>query len=484
MKLKRPGAAILVAAASLRLFAAFTSLGFDHPNEPFRLLEPLAQLQGWAAIPPWEWTRGLLSELLVRAHLPIVKLLLALGLSPAGQVTGLKVLYALLSLLVVVASGKLAAAIARPDLARRAELAAMAIAAFWPELIYQSVRLMDYSLEAVLLAASWMLLLRGSAPAPNGAQVRVGSANLLFGCSGFLLGLALFVRPQSGLHLIPLLVAAWAFSGAKKAPTLICLGYAVSVALGGTLELLLTSRPDAFFLQPLWNYLHFNAVEGGAARDYGIAPAYRYFTDVAKYFGWWGLVAALYALNSALPDHKPSLKSRQTKCVLTLLFAFAFPILVHSFIAHKEARFLFGSLWLLIPVATAMGFETTNRTAARTSRRLSPRNFSIFLIIVLLVGAVTSTVRVSHRWLNRDADVRQFSNVSTGLPPTALEIHVNTDPVTFPAGFLFQRPGILCYPDPSRPLFPCPTTPSGLPLVTVDRGPQGWERSRKNSLSR
>ncbi len=471
MKLKRPGAAILVAAASLRLFAAFTSLGFDHPNEPFRLLEPLAQFQGWAAIPPWEWTQGLLFELPVRAHLPIVKLLLALGLSPAGQVTGLKVLYALLSLLVVVASGKLAAAISRPELARRAELAAMAIAAFWPELIYQSVRLMDYSLEAALLAASWLLLLRGSR--------RLGSANLLFTASGLLLGLALFIRPQSGLHLIPLLVAAWAFSGAKKAPILICLGYGLSVALGGVLELALTSRPNAYFLQPLWNYLHFNAVEGGAARDYGIAPAHRYFTDVAKYFGWWGLVAALSALNSTLQDHWPSFKSRLMKCALALLLAFVFPILVHSLIAHKEARFLFGSLWLLIPVATAAGFETT-RVAARPSSRLSPRNFSIFLIIALLIGAAVSAVRVSHRWLNRDTDVRQFSNISNGLPQTALEIHVHTDPVTFPAGFLFQRPGILCYPDPGRPLFPCPTVRSALPLVTIERGPQGWERNGKN----
>ncbi len=475
IRIERPGVALIAAAAALRLFAAFTSIGFDHPNEPFRLLEPLASLQGWSAVLPWEWTQGLLSELPVRAQLPLARLFFALGLSPASQIIGLKALYALLSLLVVIASGNLAAAVSPPQLARRAQLCGYAIAALWPELIYQSVRLMDYSLEAALLAASWLLLTRGSR-LDSGSR-REGSANLL---SGLILGLALFVRPQSGLHLIPLLVGAWAFSGTGRAQAMVCLGYGLASCAGGVIEFAVTSRPHAFFLQPLWNYFHFNAIEGGAARDYGVAPAYRYLSDLAKYFGWFGFAAGLIALGAAVknvvkntrqslaPAFAEKWAQPRFRRTLALLFAFAFPALVHSLIAHKEARFLFGSLWLFIPASTAVAVELL---CGR------PRKYAYALTLLLACGAVVSSARASHRWLNRDADVRQFSAVSKLLPRTALEIQVHTDPVTFPAGFLLQRPGTLCYPDPNRPLFPCSSTPSGLPRINVVRGPDGWVKN-------
>src|SRR4051812_1147628 len=98
----------VLAGALLRLGAAVVSTGFDHPNEIYRLLEPIAWLWGYSARLPWEWTDGLLSTLPVRAHLVLLNLANALGVHGAmAQALILRLLYAGVSLLPIVASWRL-----------------------------------------------------------------------------------------------------------------------------------------------------------------------------------------------------------------------------------------------------------------------------------------------------------------------------------------------------------------------------------------
>ena len=396
-----------------RLGMGLISLGADHPNETYRLLEPLAAQWGYATRLPWEWTDGLLSALPIRA--------LALVLSPIrdwsalAQLRVLKLCFALLSLLPIIATWRWLAVRRSSAVA----LAGAAFVAFWPEFIYRSVRLMDYSLEAALLAgALWLAYARARSD-----DDRVGAA-----AAGAVLGLAFFVRFQSGLYFMAFAVIEL-LRGRRALARLLALtlAYGATIAALAALEARLTG---AAFLSPFLKYVHFNWVENGAAKFYGVAPWHRYLSESFKAYGFAPFVLFLGVGACAA-------KRRADSRELAVLFAL--PLLTLSLLAHKEGRFAFGFLWVLVPLA----FSAEAEWVALGGRRA----WRAAIAAALFVGIGVNVDRVSRRALAHAEDVREWVVIGEEFDrePGPIALVVRDDPDAVPGGFFLRLHGELCY---------------------------------------
>ncbi|MBL7715598.1 MAG: hypothetical protein JNL01_09035 [Bdellovibrionales bacterium] len=407
MKFKWELREILGLAAIPRIAAAFTSLGFDHPNEPFRTLEPMAALSGWTANPPWEWTQGLLSALPVYFHLVISA---PFQENPIVALTAMKLIYAVLSLTLVAATYQVI-----EKLKPKSGLSLMAACgvAFWPELVFQSVRIMDYSLEAAGLAGALLLW--------NQENFR----GKRFIGIGLIIGALFFVRPQTCLAFLPFLLG----TTNRYEVVFLSLGYGASIVGFGLLESALT---QVDFLAPFQNYIFYNVVRNGAARDYGSDPWHRYITEVGKYWSWFPFFIALFAFS-----RKSLIQQRKAWPLLGL---FAIPFLVHSAISHKEGRFLYGSLWTVVPIAV-LGWDSLKGFRKK------------WLIPLTTVGIglafLASIHRVSQKWTLHHQSTQAIASaglkIRQGNYPDKSPVLIQGEPLWSPAGFLLRTHRVICH---------------------------------------
>ena len=398
-----------MAALAARIAVGFVSLGADHPNETYRLLEPLAATWGFATRLPWEWTDGLLSTLPVRAH----ELWLA-WVAPGAQsalslLFALKLTYALVSLFPILATWRL---LSGKEPAIR--LAGTAFVAFWPEFVYRSVRLMDYSLEAALLALAVIFAFT--------CEKRRALAGV---AAGVALGLAFFVRFQSGLYFVAILLAFALRPRSRIRSTLaLTCGYGATIALLAAYESHLTG---ASFLSPFFKYIHFNWAENGAARLYGVAPWHRYLSEALKAYGFLPFLLFVPAAALAATNERGR----------SLAILFFLPLLALSLVAHKEGRFEFGFLWLLVPLAGLAPLP-------------SFRALRVGVGVALVIGFAVNLERVSRRLLVHADDVRQWAGIGERIAamPEARRpsyVVVQDDPDAVPGGFFLRLHGSLCY---------------------------------------
>jgi len=130
---------ILLCAGSVRIVSAFLSLGAEHPNEIYRILEPLAALNGFSVRTVFEWQDGLLSVLPIYGYQCFLILIGQFGIHSAlDQLIGLKILFALFSVFPILAVWTVL-----KTQSKSLALGGVIWMGFWPEWIYRSVRLMD-----------------------------------------------------------------------------------------------------------------------------------------------------------------------------------------------------------------------------------------------------------------------------------------------------------------------------------------------------
>lgn len=413
---------VLIFAGLLRIWAALSSVGFDHPNEIYRVFELVAQWRGFSVQPPWEWTDGLLSSLPVAFHHGLLQAIAGLGVGdPLLQSMGLRCLYALASLLPVWVTWRW---VERSGASKWMAVAAAAMMAFWPEWLYQSVRVMDYSLEVIGLAlAAWLVF---AWPNPKNKGLRHAAA-------GAILGALFFVRFQTGVHLVSfaLAIALWGKKKLLRKPSLraplgFISAYVATVVVLGLIE----AQGDlGRFLLPFRNYWQFNWVENGAVTHYGADVWHRYISETSKFYGHLVFLLLLGFCFRKSADRR-------------ILFLFVFPILVHSFVAHKEGRFVFGALWLLIPAAFS---------GAQWPKVPSVRGKSVVAatLVAFVVAYAVSAKRVSRRWKSHAGDVKAFNGARKWMheadPGAKLPLVVETFPEFSPGGFFLQRKGPYCY---------------------------------------
>lgn len=306
---------LLLLAAAVRLPLAFWP-NVVHNDEIYQYLEPAWRLLGHQAVVTWEWRDGIRSWLLPTFFAGPV----ALGdwLAPGGWGAFVvpRLVVGLASLSIVVTAWHLGERISRSH----AVVAAFA-AAVWFELVYFGPHTLSEALAtAVILPAAYLL---------TGELAR----NRLF-IAGALLALGCVWRFQYvPACAVFALAACW--RDPRSAIALVG-GGGVVLVLSGTVDMAYGSTPFAWLVNNIQqNLLH------DRASEFGVAPADAYVSHVL--YLWSGaMLLMLLAL------------WRGRRHASVLIVAAIVNVAFHSTIAHKEYRFIFLSIALLI-IAAALG---------------------------------------------------------------------------------------------------------------------------------
>lgn len=330
-----PLGAPLLAGALARLVAATVGIGFHARDDYFHVLAPALR---WAEDPSFDWDAsglpgaGLRSHLVPRAVQGVVEAARGLGVHEPDDL--LRVLYLVVgaySLLVVpfmYLAGK------RLLDERGARLSAW-LAALHFAMPYAGTRLLIEGMAMPPLALGLWLVTYASA-----WRVLLG---------GFAVGLACWLRYQLGVAAIGLalvlFVSRWRNGGWREATRVtlaLALGGGAAIALQGLFDLVTTGR----FLGPLLANIAYNAAP----------PAELTRSSWVSYLGVWLALTAPPATLVVLPAMVRAGKQLPLVGVPFVLF-----VLAHSFVPHKEERFMLPVLPLFLlllaasPAALASG---------------------------------------------------------------------------------------------------------------------------------
>jgi hypothetical protein len=323
LKSKWALAAICVLAVALRMAEAIIFPGYEYPDEIFQVLEQAHRLAFGNGIIPWEFAKGIRSYMLPEAFAGIF--LAAERVWPGSYLLAARFVLSLFSLVTVCCSWGILRRFAGP----RAALIGAFLSAVWFELVYFGPKA---HFEVV---AGHLLLLATYLVFPYFEDLR--PVRLLFG--GFLLGLAFCIRIQLAPVLAVLGLAILVINGWRRLLYTLA-GALVGVALAGFVDYLTLAYPFASII----GYFRANLLEG-VSDKFGRAPWHFMILNFARV--WSGaLILFVWFGIEGLRKSRPML----------LLFAMAAAlILAHSAIAHKEYRFVYPALpLLLIPIAAGI----------------------------------------------------------------------------------------------------------------------------------
>jgi hypothetical protein len=317
-------ATILVIAFLARLPVAFVEF-IHHEDEVWQYLEPAYHLLYGRWIVTWEYREGLRSWLIPLALTPPLALGKLLLRDTAFSLLPLRLVLVSLSLVIVWAGARIGWRISRLH-----GIAAALVLAISFEPVFLAARALSEPLATVCFMSGTVLLLFRQASTDRRSSL-VG---------GFALGLAVACRFQFAPAVATLVVlCCW-----RDPPNF------VRVATGGLIALGVDAVADAMMGQVpfLWmiRSFQYNLLHHVSDR-YGIAPAL-YF--VAEQTSYWSVAAPFILLFIALG-------SRREPILLTVALV---NLVVHSAIPHKEFRFVFLTVVLLLIVGAVGSVDAIN----------------------------------------------------------------------------------------------------------------------------
>jgi GPI mannosyltransferase 3 len=312
---------VLVVAFAVRAYVVWNVTYFVGPDEIFQYFEQAHRLVFGTGVVPLEVVEGLRSLLLPGFAASIMAAASAFGHDPWIYVLAVKLATIILSLSVVYIGFRLAQ--------RQAGLLAAAatglFCASWFELVYFSSALMTEEVGAH--CALWALYLGDIARESRNRRTAI--------CSGAFAALALCLRIQLAPALA--LAVVWEYRRDWKLWEAFFLGgVPIFLLAAGVLDWLTWGAP----FHSIWVNLLENVASGLAAR-LGTLPLYAYVLGISYSWSVATLPLALLAMFGA--RRAPALA----------LFA-ASVLLSHSFIGHKEYRFIYPAL-MVVPILTGLG---------------------------------------------------------------------------------------------------------------------------------
>jgi hypothetical protein len=303
------------------LFRAFVALAFWNVvafDEVFQFLEPAHRLVFGQGIVPWEFQVGLRNWLIPLALMPPMALGHVLSANP---LVGL----GLIRLLMVAASLPSVWCAARWGQSfhgRRGFWVVGLLTAFWPDLWVMAQHTLEevFGADALVPAIYLVEAARRDPRAPH------------IGTAGFLLGLSVVLR----LQLAPAAAIAGLFlCGADPRRWLRALAAAaIPVAVAGLLDWISWGQP----FRSVWLNIYLNVFKHVAADEFGASPPGYFIFILAIDWLWTLPVIAVLAWFGA------------KKLPVAGLASVAI-ILTHSLILHKEYRFIYPAIALLVPLA-------------------------------------------------------------------------------------------------------------------------------------
>jgi phosphatidylinositol glycan class B len=341
-------------------------------DEIFQAIEPAHRLVYGYGLVPWEFQLGMRSWLLPGVVAGLIEMSRLVGDGPEFYLPVIATGFALLASAPVICCFLWA----RRWFGIAGGFAAAAFVALAPELVYFGARTLTETAAAHLLLIGCFLLEPGHP---------VNSRRRLF-AAAILLSLACVLR----IHLAPAaaLVMLWVSWGRwrERLPVLVAGGLA-ALLLAAVLDWLTLGYP----LASLWRNFLFNVIDG-VSSDFGTEKWNFYLLGE---LGLWG-TAGLLILAAAL------LGARRLPILLAAAVAI---VAVHSGFAHKEYRFIYPAV-LLIMVLAGLGIaQLTEWGAEWLGRRGMKRPIAaaacagllLFYAGVLMLGVWTGPTMVQLR---------------------------------------------------------------------------------------
>jgi phosphatidylinositol glycan class B len=316
-----PLVALVLLAVAVRLPVAFWP-NVNHPDEIFQYLEPAWRMLGHDGIVTWEWHDGIRSWFLPTLLIGPVALGDWLAPGGAGAFIVPRLAVTLASLSIVISAWFFGARVSR----MHAIIAAL-VTAIWFELVYFAPHTLSEPLATALVVPAALLL-------TGGLSVK----RLVIG--GGLLALAFVCRFQYAPAMAVFALGACWKQWRNTIPLLV----------GGLVVLLLAAMVDVAHGVVPFEWLILNIKENllhERASEAGVAPAIAYLYLLL--FMWWGATLLLLCALRRGWRHSPLL-------IVAAIVNLAF----HSLIEHKEYRFIFLSVALLI-IAAALGSADWSR---------------------------------------------------------------------------------------------------------------------------
>jgi phosphatidylinositol glycan class B len=363
---------LVLAAIGLRLVPILVEPSLNWWDEVFQVTEPAHRLVYGYGLVPWEFQLGMRSWLLPGIVTGLMELSRLVGDGPEYYLPVIATSFAVLASAPVVCCFLWA----RRWFGLAGAFAAAASVAVAPELVYLGARTLSETVAGHLLVIGCFLLEPGSG---------VTSRRRLF-AAGILLGLVCLLR----IHLAPAvaLVVLWASWGVWRQQFLaLFAGGLAATAFGTVLDWLTLGYP----LASLWRNVLYNVLDG-VSSDFGTAPWNSYLLGELGLWGSGGLFLVLAAMLGA-------------RVLPVLLAAAAAIVAVHSGFAHKEYRFIYPAV-LLIMVLAGLGIGQLTEWGAEwlvrrgMKRHLAGAACAVLLLSysgVLMLGVWTSPTMVQLR---------------------------------------------------------------------------------------
>jgi hypothetical protein len=367
---------ILATALLLRMaiFLLFPSIYY--PDEVFETQEAAHRLVFGYGVIPWEFRIGIRSWVLPALIAGIMKCTAWLSSGSSGYIFGICLFFSLLSLTVVWFSFSWC----RRYLGMQYALLAGFTTAIWFELVHFGPRTFsEFVAGNVFLPAIYL----GSIEQHEKPE---GKWRLLL--IGMLLGLTVSLRIQFGPAV--LLAGLWIMSRNWKARTLpVAAGIVIVVSFFGLVDAVTWSHPFYSY----YAYIRENLLDHRAAQ-FGTSPWYYYFSKLLSFTG----PMVLFAL----------IGIRRSPILGWICLAILLP---HLLIGHKEYRFIYPVLPLLLTLAAIGIVDSLQFLEQRMELKLSEQ------VKLLLAGSfvlASSLVLASHypNWDTARGELLAFNRLS------------------------------------------------------------------------
>ncbi len=343
--------ALLFLALALRVGLALAYPTVDWPDEIFQTTEPAHRLAFGNGVVTWEWLTGARNWFLPGWLAIIMRLTAWMGAGSSGYLLGITLKLATVSLAVVWFGYRWAGRV----LGARAGILTAILCAVWYDLVYYGPKPLNEVMAAHLLVAGLYL--------GYWADPRSRPARLLV--SGVLLGAVVGLR----LQLAPAVAVALVFICyrlPRRRWTPILASAALAFAAFGALDAITWGSPFASYVRSL----RVNLVQA-RSMHYGVFPWNYYWGYLILRVGW------------LLPF---SLWGARRSPVLAAVAAAV--LVTHSAVAHKEYRFIYPAVVLLVMLA-GVGIADV---IARLQRQSQPSARAV-AIAALIVAALSL-----HTW--------------------------------------------------------------------------------------
>jgi hypothetical protein len=350
--------AIAVVALATRVGVALFLPSIVHQDETFQYLEQGHRLVFGVGLVPWEYVVGARSWVFPGLIAAVLEFARLFDDSPEVGVFAVAVFMATLSLSPVICGYLWGWRIG----GQRTAIAVGGINAVWFELIYFAPHPLSETLAANALVAGLYCLYPGR---PAGV-VR----SLILG--GLFLGLAFIFRIQLA-PAIAVAVIAVCRTDIRRRYAPVVLAAAVPVLLAGLLDGVTWDWPFQSMALNFWINL-----KDGVAAQFSEGPPYRYLSLAVTY--WSGAFALIVVLAILGARRMPVL----LLVALTIVAA-------HTALSHKEYRFIYPALPLLITLVGVGSADVTGRLSGgiRSRHALSALTWSVpvFWLVTSLVLA-------------------------------------------------------------------------------------------------